>query len=156
ELVEDDERSSLAVVHEFIGNQGEAWTVTSAYLERFVEEQRLVGTDDAGESNELGAYQLLIAQIGLRLAQMQVALASRDNVADFRPDPITEKDVAKWVAGIVARGTRVRDRVVAQRTSLAEPDRAMAEDFIAATRDLEGMLRGLVPKGLAAHKIRTH
>jgi maltose alpha-D-glucosyltransferase / alpha-amylase len=156
ELVEDEGRSSLAVVHEFIGNQGEAWTVTSAYLERFVEEQRLLATDDAGQSSELGAYQLLIAQIGLRLAQMQIALASRDDIADFRPDPITEKDVAKWIAGIVARGKRVRDRLAAQRAALAEPDRAMAEQLIDATQDMEGTLRWLVPKGLDARKIRTH
>jgi maltose alpha-D-glucosyltransferase / alpha-amylase len=157
ELVEGEERSSLAVVHEFIGNQGEAWTVTSAYLERFVEEQRLLATGDAGESSEeLAAYQRLIAQIGLRLAQMQAALASRDDIADFRPDPITARDISKWIAGIMARATRVRDRLTAQRTALSEPDGAMADQLLDATRNLEETLRGLVPEGLDARKIRTH
>jgi maltose alpha-D-glucosyltransferase/alpha-amylase len=155
ELVEGGERSSLAVVHEFIGNQGEAWTVTSAFLERFVEEQRLLATDDA-QSSELGAYQRLIAQIGLRLAQMQAALASRADIADFRPDPITEKDLTRWIADIAARGARVRDRLGAQRATLAEQDRAMAEHFVDAARDLEATLRRLVPRHLDARKIRTH
>jgi maltose alpha-D-glucosyltransferase/alpha-amylase len=156
ELIEGDERSSLAVVHEFIGNQGEAWTVTSAYLERFVEEQRLLATGDADQSSELAAYQRLVAQIGLRLAQMQAALASRDDIADFRPDPITERDLSKWITGIMARGTRVRDRLAAQRAALSEPDRAMVEQLLDATRHLEATLRGLVPEGLDARKIRTH
>jgi maltose alpha-D-glucosyltransferase/alpha-amylase len=156
ELVEGDERSSLAVVHEFIGNQGEAWTVTSAYLERFVEEQRLLATEDTAQSSELAAYQRLIAQIGLRLAQMQTALASRDDIAEFRPDAITERDVSKWITGIVARGKRVRDRLAAQRASLSEPDRALAEQLLDATQDLEATLRGLVPEGFDARKIRTH
>jgi maltose alpha-D-glucosyltransferase/alpha-amylase len=156
EMIEGDERCSLAVVHEFIGNQGEAWTVTSAYLERFVEEQRLLATEDTAQSSELAAYQRLIAQIGIRLAQMQAALASRDDIAEFRPDPITERDASRWITGIVARGKRVRDRLVAQRASLLEPDRAMAEQLIGATDDLEETLRGLVPGGLDARKIRTH
>ena len=41
ELVEGNSKSAIAVVHAFVENQGDAWTVTSAYLDRFVEEQRL-------------------------------------------------------------------------------------------------------------------
>jgi maltose alpha-D-glucosyltransferase/alpha-amylase len=156
ELVEGDARSSLAVVHEFVGNQGEAWSVTAACLDRFVEEQRLLATDGAVESSELAAYQRLIAQIGLRLAQMQVALASRDDIADFRPDPITEEDLSAWIAGIVARAKRVRERVAAQRGALAEPDRVMAEQLLDATAALEETLRDIVARDPAAHKIRTH
>ena len=32
--------SAVAVVHGFVQNQGDAWTVTGAYLDRFIEEQR--------------------------------------------------------------------------------------------------------------------
>ncbi|HEY4921774.1 MAG TPA: maltose alpha-D-glucosyltransferase [Xanthobacteraceae bacterium] len=156
ELIEDGERSSVAVVHEFIGNQGEAWTVTSAYLDRFVEEQRLLAAEDAAQSSELAAYQRLMAQIGLRLAQMQIALASRDDVADFRPEPITAQDSAGWIAGILARATRVRERLAAQRAGLSEPDHVMAEQLLDATRSLDATLRGLVPQNLDARKIRTH
>src|SRR6202011_3258365 len=57
ELVEGDSRSAIAVVHAFVENQGDAWTVTSAYLDRFVEEQRLLATSDRrGESEEQIAY----------------------------------------------------------------------------------------------------
>src|SRR5262249_38066770 len=80
EMVEDRRRSTLAVVHAFVENQGEAWTVTSAFLDRFVEEQRLLATDDAAQSAELMAYQRLMGLIGRRLGDMQVALASRDDV----------------------------------------------------------------------------
>jgi maltose alpha-D-glucosyltransferase/alpha-amylase len=156
ELVEGDARSSVAVVHEFIGNQGEAWTVTSAYLERFVEDQRLLAPEDAAQSSELAAYQRLMAQIGLRLAQMQIALASRDDLADFRPEPITERDRAAWIEGIMARATRVREHLAAQRATLSEPDRVMAEQLLDAMASLETTLDGLVPQDLDACKIRTH
>src|SRR4029077_1951535 len=42
ELAEGNKKSAIAIVHGFVENQGDAWTVTSAYLDRFVEEQRLV------------------------------------------------------------------------------------------------------------------
>src|SRR5262249_41995402 len=37
ELVEGEARTALAVVHEFVGNQGDAWTITGAALDRFID-----------------------------------------------------------------------------------------------------------------------
>jgi maltose alpha-D-glucosyltransferase/alpha-amylase len=51
ELEENGVRSAVAVVHRFVENQGDAWTVTSAYLDRFVEEQRLLTAEAAGHSD---------------------------------------------------------------------------------------------------------
>src|SRR5205085_1043126 len=39
ELVDDNAHHAVAVVHRFIENQGDAWSVTSAYLDRYVEEE---------------------------------------------------------------------------------------------------------------------
>src|SRR5262249_11112407 len=153
---EEDRRSSVAVVHGFVQNQGEAWTVTSAYLDRFVEEQRLLANEDAAQSSELAAYQLLMVHIGQRLAQMQLALASRDDIADFRPDPITERDLSSWIRDVMKRAERVRQRLSAERDRLAEPDRAMAEQLLEGTRALEDILRQFAPESLHAHMIRTH
>jgi maltose alpha-D-glucosyltransferase/alpha-amylase len=156
ELFEEDRRSSVAVVHGFVQNQGEAWTVTSAYLDRFVEEQRLLANEDAAHSNELAAYQLLMVHIGQRLAQMQLALASRDDIADFRPDLITPRDVAAWIGDVMKRAARVRERLSAERGRLGEADRDMAEELLEGTRELDGVLEHFLPATLGAHKIRTH
>jgi maltose alpha-D-glucosyltransferase/alpha-amylase len=156
ELVEADRRRSVAVVHGFVQNQGEAWTVTSSYLDRFVEELRLLASEDPAQSSELAAYQLLMVHIGQRLAQMQLALASRDDIEDFCPDPVSERDVAGWVRDVIKRATRVRDRLAAEQSRLAETDRAMAMQLLDRTRDLDDMLRRYAPEKLDAHKIRTH
>jgi maltose alpha-D-glucosyltransferase/alpha-amylase len=156
ELIEDDRRSSVAVVHGFVQNQGEAWTVTSAYLERFIEEQRLLPSEDAAHSNELAAYQLLMVHIGQRLAQMQLALASRDDIADFRPEPIIMQDVSAWIGDVMKRIVRVRERLHAERDRLGEGDRDMAGQLLDGTRALDGVLRDFLPDRLDAHKIRTH
>ena len=45
-------------MHAFVQNQGDAWTVTSNYLDRFIDEQRFLATTDAiGESDEQVSYQ---------------------------------------------------------------------------------------------------
>ena len=102
ELEENGVRSAVAVVHVFVQNQGDAWTVTSAYLDRFVEEQRLLTAEAAGESDEQSAYVRRMHQVGARVAELQLALASRADIADFAPEPITADDIQSWTVGVSA------------------------------------------------------
>jgi maltose alpha-D-glucosyltransferase/alpha-amylase len=156
ELVEEDRRSALAVVHGFVENQGEAWTVTSAYLDRFVEEQRLLAGGDPAESSELTAYQRVMELIALRLGEMQIALASRDDVPDFAPEPITAQDASTWIRQAVRRAERVQEGLKARRDSLPESDRAMVDALLDSIPDLETRLRELLPDPGKGRKIRHH
>src|SRR5438876_5389982 len=88
ELVEGDKKSAIAVVHAFVENQGDAWTVISAYLDRFADAQRLLaGSEHPGEGEEQVPYFHYMAQIGRRVAELHVALAGSDELADFAPEP---------------------------------------------------------------------
>src|SRR6185437_1635427 len=54
---------AVAIVHAFVGNQGDAWTVSSAALDRFVDEQRLVGASDSTPAlEEKAVYQRYMTQ----------------------------------------------------------------------------------------------
>ena len=98
ELVEGDRTSAIAVVHAFVQNQGDAWTVTSAYLDRFVEEQRLLAASEhPGESEEQVPYLRYMSQTGRRVAEMHLALAGNDDLPDFAPEPIRPEDVRLWI-----------------------------------------------------------
>ena len=84
ELVEGDQTSAIAIVHAFVQNQGDAWTVTLAYLDRFVDEQRVLASGDAPvESEEQTAYLRYMSQTGRRVAEMHMALASSSEFSDF-------------------------------------------------------------------------
>jgi maltose alpha-D-glucosyltransferase/alpha-amylase len=156
ELVEGDARSALAVVHAFVENQGEAWTVTSAFLDRFVDEQRLLATDDAAQSDELQAYQRLMALIARRLGQMQLALASRDDIEAFRPEPMQPEDASAWVHSVMQRAERVHDSLGQRRHKLAEADRTLADQVLARAPELERRLGALLPDPPDGRKIRHH
>ena len=85
ELVEGDQRSALVVAHRFVENQGDAWTVTGAYLGRFIDDQRVLSAAATPEeSPELASYLQPLRQIARRTGELQTALASRPDIAGLR------------------------------------------------------------------------
>ena len=84
ELVEGNTESAIAIVHAFVENQGDGWTVTSAYLDRFVDEQRLLAASEhPGESEEQVPYLRYMSQAGRRVAEMHLALAGTRRIRRF-------------------------------------------------------------------------
>ncbi len=156
ELVQDDKRSAVAVVHAFVENQGDAWTVTSAYLDRFVDEQRLIAADDAAQSNELTAYQRLMAQIAVRLGEMQIALAGRDDIEEFKPEPVSAADVTAWIRQVMKRADRVHEALSNRRDTLTDADKVLVDRLLEIAPTLEARLRALLPDSVEARKSRHH
>jgi maltose alpha-D-glucosyltransferase/alpha-amylase len=156
ELEENGKRSAIAVVHGFIENQGDAWTVTSAYLDRFVEEQRLLTAEAASHSDEQAAYARRMEQVGRRVAEMQLALASRDDIADFAPEPITTRDVRGWSDKVLQRANRTLDELARRRTDLKDNDRQLVDELLSRRRKLPDRLGELLPASVDTMKIRHH
>jgi maltose alpha-D-glucosyltransferase/alpha-amylase len=156
EMVAGGTRSAVAVIHRFIENQGDAWSVTNAYLDRYVEEQRLLTGEAATESDEQATYLLRMRQVGRRVAEMQLALASRDDVPDFKPDPITPADVGKWTEEVLRRAQRAFAKLARRRANAKGADGALIEEVLSHQASLPAHLRGLLPETLDAMKIRHH
>src|SRR5690606_28016303 len=98
ELIESKRHSAVAVVHAFVQNQGDAWTFTAGYLDRFAEEHRLLPPDaGADEPAEPVPYALYMLQTGKRLAEMHMALASRDDIDEFRAERASAADASGWI-----------------------------------------------------------
>jgi maltose alpha-D-glucosyltransferase/alpha-amylase len=156
ELEQGAERSAIAVVHAFVENQGDAWTVTGAYLDRFVEEQRLLSPESPSDSDEQAAYLRRMVQTGHRLAEMQRALAGHEENEDFRPEPIEPADIRIWTADLMARAQRVFHDLSRRRSDFKEGDRALADALLAHRDGMAGRLAHALPEQIAAMKIRHH
>jgi maltose alpha-D-glucosyltransferase/alpha-amylase len=156
ELVEGETRSSVAVIHRFIENQGDAWSVTNAYLDRYVEEQRLLAGEAATESDEQATYLLRMRQVGRRVAEMQLALASHDDIPDFKPERITAADVDKWTEAVLRRAQGAFAKLARHRAQTEGADRALIDEIMASETSLPDYLRGLLPETIDAMKIRHH
>jgi len=156
EIEQDGARSAVAVVHGFVQNQGDAWTVTNAYLDRFVEEQRLLTAEAAGHSDEEAAYLRRMEQVGRRVAELQIALASRDDIVDFAPAPIAAEDVRSWTEELLRRARRTFEDLARRRSEFSEHDRQLVDALLACREALPTRLRELLPENVAAMKIRHH
>ncbi|MDP1584215.1 MAG: maltose alpha-D-glucosyltransferase [Bradyrhizobium sp.] len=157
ELVEGDNTSAIAVVHAFVQNQGDAWTVTAAYLDRFVEEQRLLAASEhPGESEEQVPYLHYISQTGRRVAEMHLALAGSGELADFTPEPIRPDHVALWIEEIAGRAERVCEALQQRRLSVRESDRILVDQLLAQRASLNDRLATLLPPDIGGLNIRHH
>jgi maltose alpha-D-glucosyltransferase / alpha-amylase len=157
ELVEGDNRSAIAIVHAFVQNQGDAWTVTSAYLDRFVDEQRLLASSEhPGESEEQVPYLRYMSQIGRRVAEMHLALGSSSEHADFAPEQTGPRDVERWIDDVVARAERVFEAVSQRRDAIKEADRPLVDQMLAHRAALRDRLGALLPRDVDGLNIRHH
>jgi maltose alpha-D-glucosyltransferase/alpha-amylase len=156
ELIEQEQPSAVMVVHDFIENQGDAWTVTGAYLDRFIEEQRLLTAEAAERSDEQPAYARRMEQVGRRVAELQLALASRPDLPDFAPEPITASDIAGWRDDLLQRAQETFDELAHRRSDLSENDRLLVDDLLAQRRSLPQRLRALLSGSRDGLKIRHH
>jgi maltose alpha-D-glucosyltransferase/alpha-amylase len=159
ELVEGDNesRSAVAVVHGFVENQGDGWTVTSAYLDRFVDEQRLLPkSEQPGASEEQVPYLRYMAQTGRRVAEMHLALASRDDIPDFAPEPIRPDHVSNWIDEVATRADRMFDTLKQRRDGLRESDRLLVDRLLAERATLRDRLGALLPTNIDGSNIRHH
>ncbi len=156
ELREGDKRSALVVVHRFVENQGDAWTVTAAYLGRFVDEQRVLSAASPAESPELVAYLQRLRQTARRTAELQRALASRSDIPDFAPEPVAPEDVTAWTERLIERASRTFELVAGKRKDMSEADRAMVDRMLQAREAIDAHIRQLLPPSLNVAKIRHH
>jgi maltose alpha-D-glucosyltransferase/alpha-amylase len=156
ELEENGSRAAVAVVHRFLENQGDAWTVTNAYLDRFVEEQRLLTAEAAGHSDEQAAYLHRVEHVGQRVAELQLALAGREDMVDFAPEPISAADIQRWTGSLLERAVHTLGHLARRRSDLPDTARQLVEKVLSARESLASLLHELLPDTLDAVKIRHH
>jgi maltose alpha-D-glucosyltransferase/alpha-amylase len=88
------EPTTLALLQAYLPNQGDGWSYTLEYLERFLETQ--LGTMEENH----GAYLLLIQTLATRTAELHRAFASASGHPAFDPAPLVEADVQAWKASV--------------------------------------------------------
>jgi maltose alpha-D-glucosyltransferase/alpha-amylase len=91
----DGNCTALAAAFRFVANQGDAWHAVTDALDRLLEGYRLAEdeSDDALYAFPLG----IGSKIGLRTAEMHLALATPTRDPAFASEPIAAVDVSRWV-----------------------------------------------------------
>src|SRR5260370_33473142 len=95
-------------------------------------------------------------EVGGRLAELQLALASRDGIGEVAAEPVAAPDVQAWTEGILQRAGRALDGLAHRRSDLTENDRQLADAVLSYRESLPARLRELLPETIDAMKIRHH
>jgi maltose alpha-D-glucosyltransferase/alpha-amylase len=156
ELVEGDNRTALCAVHAFIENQGDAWSITSASLDRLIDEQRLVPDEPANDTSEMTSMLQRMRQIGRRTAELHRALASHPDAEGFAPELVSPEDGARWSEAILARASRVGEMLQENADRLGEPANALAQRLKNHRDVICAHIEGLRESGFTGKKIRLH
>jgi maltose alpha-D-glucosyltransferase/alpha-amylase len=82
------EPAAVALLHACVPNQGDGWSYTAAYLERFLKAPR------ADEPH--GAYLTLVQTLATRTAELHRALAAPSGDPAFTPEPLSAEEFTAW------------------------------------------------------------
>src|SRR5690606_23558983 len=132
ELVRRDEDGTphtLALVHERVANQGDAWTWTQEYLSRTLQSAALTGETEEDYQEELRGYTTVAGVIGRRLAQLHQVLAAAKGDPDFEPEAATKEDAQAWARDIREMFQQAIKAATAQRDRLPEPARNALQEI---------------------------
>ena len=117
-------------------NQGDAWTVTAAYLDRFVDEQRLLSGEKRRRKRGTGALSALhgAGRHGARRTASGAGVSTRD-LPTSRPEPIARRrHRSAGPASHRARGSRVRQLEPAPRRACRRPTAPLVDQLLAHAR----------------------
>jgi len=147
---------TLAVLHAYVENQGDGWTYTLNYLERYLEQCR-VATAPVGAPEEIhGGYLALMHTLGQRTAELHKALVHTSADPAFNPEPIEHRDVAAWTRRLHEEADLTLALLQRQLDALPELARADAETLLARGEAVATPVGKDVPTPPHARKTRYH
>jgi maltose alpha-D-glucosyltransferase/alpha-amylase len=99
---EDGVQMTLALLQAYIGNQGDGWTYSMDYLERYLHDKRLL---EESEPHLLSqgvheTYMATIRTLGTRTGELHLALCEETGDPAFDPEPLTCEDLETWSATV--------------------------------------------------------
>ncbi len=168
--------ATVAIVHAFIENQGDAWEYTLEYLGRFFEDALAKETeietpprvdglqplDGVSESppelaRELfGVFQQHAELLGRRSGEFHRVLASLDSQADFKPEPFTMFYRQALYQSMRGLCTEVLRMLRERRSTIPEPHQEAVRQVLALEKSVIDRFRPLREHHFTSLRIRTH
>jgi maltose alpha-D-glucosyltransferase/alpha-amylase len=145
---------SLALVQAFVANQGDGWSYTLAYLDRFLEPLRTSGESVPPDVH--GAYLALVQTLGVRTAELHVALARSTGNAAFDPEPLGADDLAALRQRALAEAQESFTLLQARVDQLADAERDEARALVLQLERVQTRIAALAAEGGGGVKIRYH
>jgi maltose alpha-D-glucosyltransferase/alpha-amylase len=156
-IASDGTHTTLAVLQGLRSNQGDAWSWTLDYLNRYFEDS--LTQPELYESIESthSVYRLMSYTLGQRTGELHRTLAASTDNPAFDPEPITEMDLDQWLSSVEREAKQTLDKLALNLERLPQDCRVDAERLLALSHKLAPHLARLRPgEGFTALKTRYH
>ena len=152
----DGRPTAIAILQEFVRNQGDGWRYTLDYLQRELEDIAMGVDLEQPAEERYAVYLQRAATLGQRTAELHRALAVTTGDPAFDPEPMTMDDLAEMGVAIAQEAERALDALAAVQPG-GDEDLAAA---IASLRDRRAeildLIRRLAAEPIDAAKTRHH
>jgi maltose alpha-D-glucosyltransferase/alpha-amylase len=150
--VDGGEPSTLAILQSYIPSSGDAWTYTLDAIARFFED--VVSGAEATEELEpetVGTYLADAETLGRRTAEMHLALASRDDIPSFAPEPFTPHYQRSIYQSMRTQAVKTMQLLRRRANGIEE-----AEALLAREPEVQQRIRRVLEGRITGLRIRTH
>ncbi len=159
----DGELTTLALLQGFVSNQGDGWSYTQDYLDRYLEE-RLVTSWSLEEEEEpaerddadSGFFMGLIYSLGLRTGELHEAFAAPGDDEAFGPETASAEEVSGWAKNVLQELKSTFKMLQQRRTKLPDEVRPDVERLLEMREEVEGRVRAVSGEGFEVVKTRHH
>jgi len=147
---------TLALLQGYIENQGDGWSYTLDYLERFLDGCRTAPETTTEIADLHGGYAAHMRTLGQRTAELHRALATPSGDPAFDPEPIEHDDLLAWSKQVHTQAIQTFELLTQQRDALATATQVEADALLARSKELLRRIEGGVPARVTASKTRYH
>ena len=155
-LAVDGALTTLAVVESYVENQGNAWDYSLEYLAHCIERWRGAAPSASTAAEIHGGYLVLMRTLGLRTAELHLALATATGDEAFRAEVLTEQDLANWVDSAREHAEAALNLLEQRRDRLPAEHRAAAAALLEARALIMQRLDCSSAGAARLAKIRVH
>ena len=150
---------AIAVMHAFVRNQGDGWTYTLNYLDRFLDESALLTADELSAQQPEAVHSVYLnqmRQLGIRTAELHRALCPVDGSEAFKPEPTSAADISGWIRRVRTEAKAALSMLRRVHRKLAPAAAAVADDLLEHRADVLNRLGADLSDTSNALRIRIH
>jgi len=145
---------TLGLLQSYVSNQGDGWTYTMDYLERFFDQNR--GATAVPAEDVHGAYLALVRTLGVRTGELHRAFAGSSGDPAFDPEPVAPEEFSAWKAAVQAEAAGTLELLERNLHQLVLPARDAAQAVLEQRAALAARIEQCAPAAVPALKMRYH
>ncbi len=135
------EPTTLAAAFAFVPNQGDAWGVVTAALEKHLEDYSLLAKGSEEQLPEFAFPLDLGALLGQRTAELHAALATKTDDPAFAIEPITAAHLKDWSATAIRETEEVWKKLKAGSAAINEGTQPVIEMLLSRHNEIIDRLK---------------